>query len=741
MTPLLLATLAISAFADEGMWLPDQLPALQEDLTAYGVKTPGAQLARLDVNPLAAIADLGNCSGAFVSKDGLVATAYHCIGTALEHASEPGENLFENGFHARERGDERWAGPGVKIRVTTSMNDVTADVLNGTKKLTGEARAAKIESNRNALVRKCQNADEVHCEVVAFDSGSSWRLIEQTEFGDVRVVYAPPQDVGYFGGDADNWQWPRHSGDFAFLRVYGTPTKRPARYRSDNVPYPHPNFLPVATKPPAPGSFVMVAGFPARTFRWRSAAELNFAATEQYPTEIATGRAVIALFDQLSAQDDAIASKVGPRRLAIQNRTQYLEGNLEMFARVEAVARKWELERDLSTWIVSDASRQTRWGSAIDDTRRLEAEEGKLFQRDYLARELRRNVKLFDAALRLVKLAEESKKRDADRSPGFQNRDRPAFAEKLDAVDDGFDFRVDQAMMALLLERALSLPTGTRIPELDAWFDRFGGKGTREQRIQEAVRKLYTQGAELADRDRRRALMDTSGWYLQRTGNPWFELGAALHPFYERLEAQQRAREIQWSTVRPVYLDALREFLPTARPRVTTTGKVRPGLFYPDANRSLRVTIGKVDGYFPRDALIAAPQSRLEGIIEKLPTDGFTAPQTLVDAIKDRRYGPYTDPKLGSVPVNFLSTADTTLGSSGSATIDAEGRFIGVLFDGNFESMATDWIFDEGLIRSIHTDVSYILWVLDAVAGADALLTELGVTPSIDNTTAAAKVD
>ncbi|MEZ4318093.1 MAG: S46 family peptidase [Myxococcota bacterium] len=730
----MLTALILTAAANEGMWMPDQLPELEEELKELGLTTPPAELMRIDQGPLGAMVDLDHCSGAFVTEDGLIATAYHCVGDAMRHASRRGENLFETGFHAESREDERWAGPTFSVKVTTSMEDVTALALQGTKKLEGKERAQRVDNNVKALVKRCEKPG-THCEVVSFDYGAEYQLIAQREFKDVRVVYVPPRAVGYYGGDNDNWQWPRHSGDFAFLRAYADADNHPVNHRDDNKPYHPDSWLPVATTSPDVDEFVMVAGYPAGTYRWLTAAEIDYARDSDYPRRIATLADLLEVMHRFARQDAETANKVGPRILSLNNQLQYLQGNVVAFRRIDANRRKWEFETDLARWIAESPERQKKYGNVLDQMHSLQASEAATAPRDHVAQQFVRQSNMFEVAHKLYKLAHEAQKKDTERDVGYQERDRPGFADWLDAVDEEYEFKVDMVVTRYFLDRMLRLPEEMRVPELDVWFAAQRGK-THDEKLSNAIHKLYTAGSDLADANRRRALMDTSTWYLDASGNPWFELAKALHPFYERMGDARGVRESQWAKVRPLYLDAIQAFIPTHRPRyLAKERQVRPGLFYPDANGTLRVTIGKVDGYFPRDGLISAAKTRLPGIVEKSGDEPYDAPIELVDAIEKGVYGPYE--QSGSVSVNFLSTADTTLGNSGSATVNAKGEFCGVLFDGNYESMATDWMFEEAVTRSIHTDVGYILWYLDAVAGADNLLKELGHEPAIDTDSAA----
>ncbi len=720
--------LPLAASASEGHWRPAQLHQLSAELRELGLQVPLTQLADPKARPLGAIVDLGTCSGAFLSPDGLIATAYHCITEGLQYASHEGENLFENGFYAAERGQDRWLGPDVVVRVTTATEEVTDKVLAGTARLSGAERLDRVEHNIKALVRRCESSEDLHCEVAKYGDGAEYELITKLELRDVRLVYAPPRAVGYFGGDQDNWRWPRHSGDFAFLRAYVSPTSRSVANHPANVPHRPAAWLPLSAKGVEPGEFVMVAGYPQWSYRWRSAAEVDFAQEEALPVRVSVRRDMMGVLDALGKRDVRLVPRLAPRLMSLSNDLIYFEGTLDQLRRAGTATERWEFERDLARWIAGSPERSAEWGTVLDRIHRLQAEEAATTERDYLVRQMTTQVDLLDAALRIWKLAQEAEKADKDRAPGFQNRDRPRIAAELDQMDPRFDPRVDRAVLRYFILRLSRLPAGQRIPELSNWLD-VGPQDDLERVVDAKLDALYDDLA-LADADERRALMGTTAWFLQRSSNPWFGLALALAPFRERVAAEERAREADWREVKPHYIQAVQAFYPEARPRyLVASRRIAPGVYYPDANQTLRVSIGKVDGYAPRDGLIAAPQTTLEGLAAKAGDAPYDAPAKLLDAIASGDRGPWVAPRLGTVPVNFTTTLDTARGSSGSATLNARGEFVGVIFDGNYESIASDWMFDPDMTRSIHTDVRYILWYLDRCAKATRLLEELGVEP------------
>lgn len=718
----LIATIAlcmpISAQSNEGMWTPDQITGdLAATLRADGLKVDVRSLAKLDGPILGAVVEIPHCSGAFVSPDGLIITAYHCVTEGLQFASGEGENLIESGLNANSRDEERWVGPSGHVRLTTSMRDVTTEVLSGTSKLTGGSRDHRIEDNIKAIEGRCDSRVGEHCEVVSFGVGAEYRLITQLELKDIRIVHSPPESLGYFGGDADNWKWPRHSADFAFLRAYVGPDGNPAEHDKANVPYHPDHHLAVSQLGPKTGEFVMIAGYPGRTFRWRSRQEFEYAIATSYPRRIRTLSAVHTLFEDRSRRDRVAALALSPRMLSLSNELHYLRGNLVAVERSRVLASKAALEDGLREWIAADAGRQEEYGGLFDAMARLQVEQNLHAERDHVVDAMIRHSVQLTAAMKLYRLAQETSKPDKKRRPGFQGRDRADIAASLEQMDAGYDPKADKQVLRYFLLRAFALPEGQQVPELLNWMDDRLHGGSVERRVEAELQQLYGS-TQLATSERRLELMFRSGEELAAMNDPWFKLAGALVPYLERAEEVDHSFDNEWAVLRRQYVQAVTAYLDESGSAET--------LYYPDANGTLRLTAGTVAGYSPSDGLTAASHTRLEGITQKATMSSFNAPDAVLSRITAAEYGPYKDSQLGSVPVNFLTTLDTGLGSSGSATLDANGRVVGILFDGNEESMASDWMYDPDMARSIHTDIRFVLWYLDT-NGADAVLQELGV--------------
>lgn len=709
---LALAALVAPALAVEGMWEPAQLPTLAAALKQAGYPGDAAALARLDAPPLAAVVTTGGCTASFVGKEGLLVTNHHCVVGDLQQAQKDGEDLVATGFYAPTRADERSAGPAKRIFVTERTEDVTATLLGGlAPTLPDLDRNAKIEDRTKKLVAACEKKSPGRrCRVSSFYEGLRYDLITQLELRDVRVVMAPPDGVGNYGGDVDNWHWPRHAGDFAFLRVYVGPDGKPADYSPDNVPYRPAHVLPVDANGVQPGEYVMVAGYPGRTERWWTALELAREASDEMPRTIGRLEWVLGLYEEMVKADPAAEPILNVSRSYLSNSLFNKKGALEGFRRAGVVETALARDEALAKWVAADPARAGKYQEGLDELREVLRRREATDERDALMGWITRSD-LLSAALTLHRVAKEREKPDAKRDIGYQERDLPRVKARLVALQKGLHVETEKRYLRKLLLDMLALPKEQQVPELVGWL----GDGAPEGVVDRAIARLFGEMA-LDTVAEREALFTAKAATIEASKDGFLSLAVALAPYQEarRREAKEDAGAL--ARVRPVYAEAMRTFDPTRT--------------YPDANGTLRVTFGTVQGYDGPDGVRYLPQTKLEGVAAKAGPSPFDAPPALLEAIRVGKRGPYVDPSLGSVPVDFLSDLDITGGNSGSPTLDAEGRLVGLAFDGNYEGIASDWMFDPVHARTIHVDIRYVLYYLDAVTNADALLTELGVAPT-----------
>jgi len=714
------AFVATLAHADEGMWQPQQMGQLSKQLKARGLKMDPADLTDLTRQPLNAVISLGGCTASFVSPQGLVVTNHHCGYGAIQYNSTPERDLLTNGFVAKSFAEELPAEPNARIYVTEAITDVTAKVNDGLSKgMDGKARFDAIDKHSKALVAECEKDGGYRCEVYNFNGGLQFSLIRQMEIKDVRLVYAPPEAIGKFGGDVDNFEWPRHTGDWSFLRAYVGKDGKPAAFSKDNVPYQPKSWLKVASDGVKAGDYVMVTGYPGSTSRYRLADEVQNAIDWQYPTTVKYLADYLAILDNAGKGNKAVELKYASTVAGLNNAMKLYQGQLDGFAQMhDPVGMKRGQETALKNWLVK------RGAVGAEQTQAITQLESELAAtRTTRERDMWFNTSvgggLTGTAIRLYRNAIEHAKPDAERESGFQDRDAPRLEGGLRALDKRYDAKVDQSLMALRLKRYAALPVAQRVPELDAWLGLKAGDNAVAD-LDGKLAALYA-GSELGSVDARLKWLKADRAAIEASKDPALQLAVKMMPALMRSELESKARSGRVSALRPQYMQAMIDF------------NAAQGLpVYPDANSSLRITYGSVRGYSPKDGEQMTPFTTLAGITAKTTgVDPFITPKSEQDAIAAKAGAQYrmaaTADAPGDVPVNFLSDVDTTGGNSGSPTLNAKGELVGLLFDGNYESLSADWIFNPDLTRSIHVDFRYTRWVMDEVDHAERLLTEMGL--------------
>lgn len=709
----ILSLTALPAQGKEGMFTPDQLPDIAKDLKKTGLKLKPNSLTDLTAFPMGAVISLGGCTASFVSPKGLVVTNHHCVRGSVQFNSTAENNYLEKGFLAKTMADELPAAPGSRIYVTVKVDDVTDKVTKGlTKDMSGRERYDAIEAAKKALVKDCE-ADTGHrCQVPSFFGGLQYKLIKRLEIKDVRLVYSPADAIGKYGGDIDNWMWPRHTGDFSFYRAYVAPDGSSAEFAQENVPFKPAHTLKVSAAGLDDGDFVMAAGYPGSTSRYARLAEVENTFEWQYPAWVSLLEDWIATIEETAPVGSDARVKYESRLAGLNNFLKNLYGQIDGARRVDLVGRRKAREAELNTWISKDKDRAGYAGSIA----KLDAlaEESALKSRQSFYFNNATRPQLLDAAQRLYRLSVEKTKPDAERESGYQERDMSFFKGRMTRIDRRFDADVDKAEWLMFLKTYMARPANERV----AVFDKALGLGeTYNEAVISAKLSKYYRQTKLISKENRLALMNADMATLKASSDPFMKLAVALFDFEMEQEAASKDRSGRSTVLRPQYMQAIIDWQ-----------KSKGYTAYPDANSTLRITYGNVLGGSPKDGLIYEPFTRLEGIVEKdTGEDPFNAPQKQLDLIKAKDYGNYKLRSIGSVPVNFLSDLDSTGGNSGSATMNAKGELVGLLFDGTFESVNSDWDFDPRTTRTIHVDTRYMLWVMEKLDGADNLLREMTI--------------
>lgn len=704
-----------------GMWMPAQIAEVHgETLKQMGLQLDPKAFANPLEFPLNAMVSLGGCSASFVSPDGLAVTNHHCVNGMLQYNSREGRNLLHEGYIARTRAEELPGGPTARIYVTTAVTDVTERLLGGLKELGDDlARYNALDKRKKEIVKEAEAATpNVRCEVVDFYGGARYYLITRLEIRDVRLVWAPHERVGFYGGDIDNWMWPRHCGDFALLRAYVGRDGKPADYSKDNVPYHAKSYLRLASEGIKAGDLAMVIGYPGRTARLATAAEMRETVEWEYPRMVEMSQKQIDRLHQIADGDPELTIKTASAIFGLENSKKKRQGILAAARESGLLEKKSADERKLRDWIDASPERAARYGGVLERIDALLQERRQTREKDAAFRNIMANSTLLSAAVTIARMVEEKARPDLEREPGYQERDWQRLEQAQARAQKNYARVIEQGVLELYLGEAAKLPAAQR-PEI---FEMILGKGeASEAAIKARVAELLSQTRLESLETRLELLRKADAASLKAAKDPLLQLALKALPVVKANEERDKRLAGAAIFLRPLYFEAL--------------SALNQGRIAPDANGTIRVTFGTVRGFSPAPGKpVYVPFTDAYEVVEKWARNKgatpYDAPPKVLEAIAEKRFGPYADPKLGSVPVDFLTDCDITGGNSGSPTLNARGEFTGIAFDGNIEGVGSDLIFQPEVTRAIHADVRYFKWLLDAVDGGGRLLREMGVEPA-----------
>jgi Peptidase S46 len=694
-----------------GMWLPKQLalPAHVDALHAMGSQMTDKALTDPLGDPLNAVVTLGFCTGSFISPDGLMITNHHCAQGALDRNSTKDANLVENGFLAKTRADEKSAGPNHQVKIAQAFRDVSKEMRDGLEAIKDpKARYDELERRYKAFVAACEkDRPGIKCDITNTFHGAAYTLTEYLELRDVRLVYVPHRAIGNYGGEVDNWMWPRHTGDWAMFRAYVGKDGKPADYAADNVPFKPKHWLTIAKAPLAEHDLVVVAGYPGSTTRLDTYTETKFDVEVALPESVAVLKAMYDVATDLTAKGGNTGIKAGVLKQGLQNAIASYQGKIDGLLKGDALAQKQAAAAKVDAWLAQPGHEKAR--AAVTKLEEIRAERRKTAVTDRRRARAEGGSSLLDAAHVLVRMVEERGKPDAKRELGYQARDMPDLVGAQQAISKDYDATLDRALFKLGLMRALALPAAER-PWLAMVVGTKQVDPITEAAIDAALDRLYT--TKLTDEALRVKLLQTgTRAQLAALKDPMIDLALRLAPEQRKRELADKRRSAEIALLAPQLGDAQRD----------SAG----GAIAPDANSTLRITYGTVrrfDG-------AGSPFTTATEILKKdKGTAPFDAPKPLLAAIEKRQWGRWASPAAGgSVPLDFISDVDTTGGNSGSPTFNAKGELVGLLFDGNLESVASDVVFNWAVTRSIHVDIRYAMWVMTQVDHADAIAKELGL--------------
>lgn len=697
-------TLAAGAHADEGMWMPTQLPDLAKPLKAAGFKGDPTDLANVTAPPLSAVVRAGGGTASFVSADGLLLTNHHVAMGVIQYNTTPEHNLINEGFIAKGRADERPSNPDFRVLVTVGFDKVTDQVLAQARGKTGRAYFDAVDAASKQIVADCERDGSVRCSVADMYYGTDFYRISQLELSDVRLVYAPPRAIGNYGDEIDNFMWPRHTGDFTLLRAYVGKDGKPAPYSTDNVPYQPPAHLSMSIDGPKAGDYAMLAGYPGITYRHRTASEFASQIDSVLPRRVELFQQMIDTIEAATADDAQARTRYASQLQSLKNNRKRAAGELEGLLRSDAKAQRAADEQAML------AQADAKYHADIEALLGNLSQGAAVSERTLLLDQLAGQSQLLRSALLLERLRIESAKPDAQRETGYQQRDQQLIEGVLKQVQRRYAPQVEKALLTRLLARYQQLPDAQRVPEFDAAF------GRTTQALAKALDTLYA-GTRLGDESERLARFSAARTGKALAADPLIALAGPLVAAQLRMEGESKAREGEQLRLRPAYMQALFAW------------RAKQGrAVYPDANRTLRISYGKVEPLHPRDAVNFDPVTTVAGIVEKNTNAyPFDAPKPLLEAIAKGDFGSTADPVLKTQTVNFLTNLDTTGGNSGSPVLDARGRLIGLNFDSNWEAVSASWMFDPRFKRAIHVDMRYLRWLLSKVYLAPHLLKEMNL--------------
>lgn len=697
-------------FGEEGMYPISEIHKLK--LQEKGLLLTPEELFNPDgISLLDGICKVGGCSGSFVSPNGLILTNHHCARRAIVAASTKENDYFQNGFLAKDLSEEIPA-KGYEVRITESYRDVSKDVLKAVKKkMTPAQRSKAIEKKINEIIKKEEKKNPgMRAEISEMFIGKTYVLFLYTFLKDIRLVHAPPRSIGNFGGDVDNWMWPRHTGDFSYMRAYVGPDGKSADYSPDNVPYKPKRVIKVAPKGVNEGDFVFILGYPGRTYRHRTSHFLSFQEEVHLPYIVDWYQWQMAVMEKVGQEDRAIALKHVSRIKGLANTEKNYRGKLLGLHRMQLVAKKQAEEKAMQEFIMADPDRKKMYGSLLDDIGQVYKEMRERSDVEYVLDYLNRSANLPRFAYTIWEASVERKKKDLDRERAYMDRNFSRTKNRIFmALKDYFELS-DKIIFKEILMRAAALPEKKQIPAVKAIII---GNNT-EKAIDAFINKAYANTI-LTDEAVVRDAFTKSPEELKKLNDPFINLAIALHATYKDQREIERSRAGTIDKYHALLIDVKKDFMATD--------------FVPDANSTLRLTYGSIKSYKPRDAITYHPITTADGVLEKTTgEEPFDTPEKLQQLIKDRDFGRFEHPTLKSVPTAILYNMDTTGGNSGSAVLNAKGELAGINFDRAYEATINDYAWSEDYSRSIAVDIRYVLWITHKFGGADHLLKEMGVT-------------
>ncbi|WP_340111448.1 S46 family peptidase [Maribellus mangrovi] len=707
---LLTVLLFGSAVADEGMWLPSLIHKLNiNTMHEMGCVLSADEIYSINNSSLkdAVVAlDRGSCTAEVVSKDGLLLTNHHCGFGEIQKHSSVEHDYLQDGFWAMSR-DEELPNPGKTVTFLVRIEDVTDKVLADVNDdMSEEERSNKINAVADQLEQEAKGNTHYEVYVRDFFNSNKFYLFVTETFKDVRLVGAPPQALGKFGGDTDNWMWPRHTNDFSMFRVYSGPDGLPAEYSEDNIPYQPKHFLPISLKGVQEGDFAMVMGYPGRTDRYKTSYGIDYTMKVTNTSRIEVREKKLDIIADYMASSQKAKIQYASKHARSANYYKNAIGQNEALTKLKVIDQKKELENEFTDWVNANSARKAKYGEALslikDYYTDVEADKA----RAYMSEALLRGPEIFMFANRMKPMVDFLK----DPEKNQERIERYSVALKAMAEDFYKDYSAytDQQIAAALMQ----IYATKNAPKFQPAF------------FSDIQKKYKGDYEKYAEKMFRKSIFDSKEEFLAFLDDPSlkvlkkdmaFNAADDIFSKYREIGNEISTKSDELKKGQRLFLAGLMEMQPNKK-------------FYPDANSTMRLTYGKVLDYDPRDGVTYKYYTTTDGYLEKeIPGDyEFDVPARMKELLLAEDYGQYADAD-GKLHAAFITNDDITGGNSGSPVINGKGELIGIAFDGNWEAMSGDLAFEPNLQRCINVDIRFVLWVIDVYAGADHLIEEMEI--------------
>ena len=696
--------------ADEGMWLPFEISdALYEKMQRMGLNLSPEEIFSFTQPSIkdAIVSFGGFCTGEIISDQGLVLTNHHCGYGRIQAHSTVDNDLLTDGFWAMTR-EEELPNEGLFVRFLVQVEDVTGEILPLlSDDMTEEERSEVIRERSRALSDAATEDTHYTANVRPMFAGNYFYLFVYETFNDVRLVGAPPSSIGAFGGDTDNWEWPRHTGDFALFRVYTAPDGTPAEYSEENIPLRPRHHLPVSIRGVSENDFAMVLGYSGQTERYLTSYGIEYRLEHMYPVRIDIRRKKLDIIEEAMAQSDEIRIKYASKHSGIANYWKNFIGMSESLQRLDVAASKRALENEFAAWTAANPERRATYGHVINEFRNIYEGLERFNSHNYIFIESMMTgpdvVRVANVFNNLHGLLMDE---DDDDEEAIE-----AQVERLKGIVErmyrNYNAGVDEQLWAAMFRMYASLVPDEMLPAIFAFIEDAYGNDF------DAYAADVYAGSIFTDTDRLNAFLEQPDAEVL-DNDPVFKAVTSAYASFRSVNEEISEYNMRLRSAERLFIRGLLAMKPDE-------------LFYPDANGTMRFTYGTVNGYHPRDAVYYNYYTTLSGVMEKEDPGHheFIVPQKLKALFEDGDFGDYAfDDRM---VVNFITNNDITGGNSGSPVINADGHLIGVAFDANWEGMSGDILFEHDLQKCISVDARYILFIIDKFAGAGHLIEEMTI--------------